>query len=52
MQVLSFPRFEKRDSSSTLRGFHIVYDTALKDLEEMENKLLVGSYFIWRNEIF
>lgn len=34
------------------RGFYIVYDAALKDLEELENELLlVGSHFIQRNRI-
>lgn len=34
------------------RGFYIVYDAALKDLEELENELLlVGSHFIQRNAI-
>lgn len=34
------------------RGFYIVYDTALKDLEELENELLlVGSHYIQRNRI-
>ncbi|XP_071354884.1 uncharacterized protein [Trachinotus anak] len=32
------------------RGFYIVYDAALKDLEKLENELLlVGSHFIQRN---
>ncbi|XP_050923208.1 uncharacterized protein LOC108888382 [Lates calcarifer] len=32
------------------RGFYIVYDAALKDLDELENELLlVGSHFIQRN---
>ena len=31
------------------RGFHIVYDAALKDLDELEEELLlVGSHFIQR----
>lgn len=34
------------------RGFYIVYDTALKDLEELEDELLlVGSRFIQRDRI-
>ncbi|KAI3367519.1 hypothetical protein L3Q82_026373, partial [Scortum barcoo] len=34
------------------RGFYIVYDAALKDLEDLENELLlVGSHFIQRNRI-
>lgn len=34
------------------RGFYIVYDVALRDLEELENELLlVGSHFIQRNKI-
>ncbi|CAK6966026.1 uncharacterized protein si:ch73-242m19.1 [Scomber scombrus] len=34
------------------RGFYIVYDAALRDLEELENELLlVGSHFIQRNKI-
>lgn len=34
------------------RGFYIVYDAALKDLEELQNELLlVGSHFIRRNTI-
>lgn len=34
------------------RGFYVVYDAALKDLEELENELLlVGSHFIQRNTI-
>ncbi|TKS86985.1 Coiled-coil domain-containing protein 162 [Collichthys lucidus] len=34
------------------RGFYIVYDAALKDLEELENELLlVGSHFIQRNRM-
>ncbi|XP_067336381.1 uncharacterized protein si:ch73-242m19.1 isoform X1 [Channa argus] len=34
------------------RGFYIVYDTALKDLEELKNELLlIGSNFIQRNRI-
>lgn len=34
------------------RGFYIVYDAALKDLEELKNELLlVGSHFIQRNRI-
>ncbi|XP_044023592.1 uncharacterized protein si:ch73-242m19.1 isoform X2 [Siniperca chuatsi] len=34
------------------RGFYIVYDAALKDLQELENELLlVGSRFIQRNRI-
>lgn len=34
------------------RGFYIVYDAALKDLEELENELLlVGSHFIQRTRI-
>ncbi|XP_042292989.1 uncharacterized protein si:ch73-242m19.1 isoform X2 [Thunnus maccoyii] len=33
------------------RGFYIVYDAALRDLEELENELLlVGSHFIQRNK--
>lgn len=32
------------------RGFYIVYDAALKDLEKLENELLlIGSHFIQRN---
>ncbi|XP_047193536.1 uncharacterized protein si:ch73-242m19.1 isoform X3 [Scophthalmus maximus] len=32
------------------RGFYIVYDAALRDLDELENELLlIGSHFIWRN---
>ncbi|KAM7403482.1 hypothetical protein PAMA_004100 [Pampus argenteus] len=32
------------------RGFYIMYDAALRDLEELENELLlVGSHFIQRN---
>lgn len=32
------------------RGFHVVYDAALKDLDELENELLlVGSHFIRRS---
>lgn len=34
------------------RGFYIVYDAALKDLEDLESELLlVGSHFIQRNRI-
>lgn len=34
------------------RGFYIMYDAALKDLEELKNELLlVGSHFIQRNQI-
>lgn len=34
------------------RGFYIMYDAALRDLEELENELLlVGSHFIQRNKI-
>lgn len=34
------------------RGFYIVYDAALKDLDELESELLlVGSHFIQRNRI-
>lgn len=34
------------------RGFYIVYDAALKDLQELENELLlVGSHFIQRNSV-
>ena len=34
------------------RGFYIVYDAALKDLEELEDELLlVGSCFIHRDRI-
>lgn len=34
------------------RGFYIVYDAALKDLDELESELLlVGSRFIQRNRI-
>ncbi|XP_053192243.1 uncharacterized protein si:ch73-242m19.1 [Scomber japonicus] len=33
-------------------GFYIMYDAALRDLEELENELLlVGSHFIQRNKI-
>lgn len=40
----------QRGSSSTLRT--LMYDAALKDLEELENELLpVGSHFIQRNTI-
>ncbi|KAF0044021.1 hypothetical protein F2P81_003179 [Scophthalmus maximus] len=32
------------------RGFYIVYDAALRDLDELENELLlIGSHFIWTN---
>jgi len=34
------------------RGFYIVYDVALKDLDELKNELLlVGSHFIHRHGI-
>lgn len=34
------------------RGFYIVYDAAVKDLQELENELLlVGSHFIQRDRI-
>lgn len=34
------------------RGFYIMYDVALKDLEELENELLlVGSRFILRSTV-
>lgn len=34
------------------RGFYVVYDAALDDLEELKNELLlVGSHFIQRNQI-
>lgn len=34
------------------RGFYVVYDAALKDLDELESELLlVGSHFIQRNRI-
>ncbi|XP_045918386.1 uncharacterized protein si:ch73-242m19.1 isoform X3 [Micropterus dolomieu] len=43
---------EKFVHTQDQRGFYIVYDAALKDLQELENELLlVGSHFIQRNRV-